>query len=213
MKFQMKAVLLLSGIETIIMGVLITFSITYMYHISIEQLQERADDTLVLIATAVGESLFISNLNSVQEIIDTAFHDIDNIDYIKVVCDEGRTLAERRKGHDLVLGRQLVSKRNIELGSVVFGTLYMHFSIQSCIDKVKEQLFVMILFAIIGLIISIISIWVASGKIVAIFEKIAAGLTTLVTSETPVEFHSTHFPELNKVVYAYNRLINQIHPN
>ena len=138
MSLRIRAMVILGAIEAVTLAILIAASLTYLHRAGLTQAQQHAE-ALRLIRAAVAESLFVVNEHSAAEVIDSAFHEIPAITYLQITGDDGRLIAEKRKGSDLT-GRALYLHDSIELGGVEFGKLHMHFSTAQVFQSTPDQL-------------------------------------------------------------------------
>lgn len=210
MTLRARALLVLGGIEALTMLVLIVASMVYLHRAGLERVQQRAEDALRLIRAAVAESLFVVNVHSAAEVIDSAFHEIPAISYLQVIDDTGQVIAEKRKGSDLT-GRFLYLSDSIELGGVEFGTLHLHFSTQELGNMVQRQTLILSGFALLGLAISASISWFALGRLTALLEAMADGLHGMDVT-APESLPVPPGQELGRLVAAYNQLIERVHP-
>lgn len=204
--------LILGTIEAATMALLIVASLTYLHRAGLAQAQQHAEDALRLIRAAVAESLFVVNNNSAAEVIDSAFGEIPDISYLRITGEDGQLLAEKRKGSDLT-GRSLYLQDAIELGSIEFGQLHMHWSTASVTASVERQSFVLSAFALLGLAVSGVISWFALGRLTALLAAMESGLHDLARQAPPESLPVPPGQELGRLVSAYNHLIERLHPS
>lgn len=212
MKLKTRAVLILGLIQTVVMLSIILVSMLYLYNLGMAQIRERANDTLVLISSAVAESFFVSNLPSAKEIVDTAFHDIPGIDYIQVIDENNMVVVEKRKGHDLTPDAQIIVTRTIELGGINFGTFHMHYSTAVVTDAVRQQTAMLLFFSLIGLIVSSILTWFAVERFGNLLENIRIGFENIILDKATIALKVPKAQELSNLVNTYNKLVQKLHP-
>ena len=212
MSLRLRAMLILGSIEAATMMVLVVASLTYLHRTGLNQAQQHAEDALRLIRAAVAESLFVVNEHSAAEVIDSAFYEIPDISYLQIIGEDGKMLAEKRKGSDLT-GRSLYLHDSIELGGVEFGQLHMHWSTAAVTASVQRQSGLLGAFAALGLAVSGLVTWFAMGKLGDLLATMETGLREL-SCATPTEpLPVPPGQELGRLVSAYNHLIERLHPS
>ena len=164
MSLRIRAMVILGTIEAVTLIIIVVASLTYLHRAGLAQAQQHAEDALRLIRAAVAESLFVVNEHSAAEVIDSAFHEIPAITYLQITGDDGRMIAEKRKGSDLT-GRALYLHDSVEFGGVEFGKLRLHFSTAQVSAAVERQSLILGSFALVGLAVSGLITWFATGKL------------------------------------------------
>ena len=211
MSLRIRAMVILGAIEAVTLAILIAASLTYLHRAGLTQAQQHAE-ALRLIRAAVAESLFVGNEHSAAEVIDSAFHEIPAITYLQITGDDGRLIAEKRKGSDLT-GRALYLHDSIELGGVEFGKLHMHFSTAQVTAAVERQSLILGSFALVGLAVSGLITWFATGKLAELLQAMESGLKDLAGQAPPDPLPVPPGQELGRLVSAYNHLIERLHPS
>ena len=211
MNLRSKTSFFLGTLQFFIILCTLLVSGIYLYHIELKTFQERSDDTLVLISAAVAESLFVVNANSAREIVDLAFSEITNIDYIKILDENNKVIVEKRRGHSLLKGAHIVSKRTIKFVGTVFGTLYLEFSLHELFDKLAEHLFILFSLGLLGLSVSSIVIWWVLTNMTRTLKNLDEGMLNLI-EDTPIMVQESKTQELNNLVKTYNLLVQKFHP-
>lgn len=212
MSLRVRAMLILGTIEAVTMLVIVVASLTYLHRAGLAQAQQHAEDALRLIRAAVEESLFVVNNNSAREVIDSAFSEIPDIAYLRITGDDGQTIAEKRKGSDLI-NRSLYLQDSIELGGIEFGKLHMHWSTASVSAEVQRQSLILGAFALLGLAVSGLISWFALGRLTGLLSAMESGLKDLALQAPPEPLPVPPGQELGRLVSAYNHLIERLHPS
>lgn len=213
MSLRVRAMLILGGIKALTLLIIIGLSLGYMYRSGLNQAQTRAEDAVRLIRASVAESMFVFNNNSAAEVIDSAFSEIPDLTYLKIADEHGAMIAEKRKGSDLSGDNIICLRETIELGSINFGTLYLHYSTAAVSEWVKRQSWVLGSFALLGMAISNIITWFAVGKLGDVLAAMEQGLHEMARSAAPESLPIPPGQELGRLVTAYNRLIERLHPS
>lgn len=206
MSLRAKIVIWFISIQIITVFIISSISITYLYHAGIQRVTIHAQDALNLISAAVAESLFVVNLNSAKEIIDSAFNEIESISFLQIRGENNEVLGEKRKGIDLTYS-SIQLKRTIELGGITFGTLRLHFSTKTVQDLIWDQ--TLLLWSIAAIIISISTIFVylVANKTIDIIEEIRKGVVQIVDDKIPAIIDKP--TNLTDLVIAYNSLVDK----
>lgn len=207
MKLRSKIITWFITIQVITAIILITASIGYLYYKGKENIEVHANDALVLISAAVAESLFVVNLNSAKEIIDSAFYEIEGISFLQIRGENDEMLAEKRKGNDLIFP-SIKIKRTIELGGITFGTLYMHFSLGNLYHLLWDQTIMLSAFGLLIISISALVVFYAANSVIKIIDKMEAGFNTLLVNKIP-SMIDEHDSSLTSLVTSYNELIKK----
>ena len=211
MNLRSKTSFFLGTLQFFIILCTLLVSGIYLYYIGLKTFQERSDDTLVLISAAVAESLFVVNANSAREIVDLAFSEIKNIDYIKILDENNKVIVEKRRGHSLLKGAHIVSKRTIEFGTA-FGTLYLEFSLHELFDKLAEHLFILFSLGLLGLSVSSIVIWWVLTNMTRTLKNLDEGMLNLIEDTPIIMAQESKTQELSNLVKTYNLLVQKFHP-
>lgn len=207
---RVRAMLVIGGIELVTMTILILSGIIYLHQAGLTRIHQHAEDAMLLIRTSVAESLFVSNRYSAAEIIDSALYEIPSISYLQLIGEDGEIVAEKRRGSDLT-GGYLSLSSSIELGGVEFGKIHMHFSTAELKNSVQSQPLLLGGIALLGLAFSAGVSWFALGRLTALLETLASGLSEIGTG-APEPQEVPPGQELGKLVEAYNDLIDRVHP-
>lgn len=212
MSLRVRAMVILGTIEATMLIIIVVASLTYLHRAGLTQAQQHAEDALRLIRAAVAESLFVVNEHSAAEVIDSAFHEIPAITYLQITGDDGRIIAEKRKGSDLT-GRALYLHDSVEFGGVEFGKLRLHFSTAQVSAAVERQSLILGSFALVGLAVSGLITWFATGKLAELLQAMESGMKDLAAEAPPETLPVPPGQELGRLVSAYNHLIERLHPS
>lgn len=207
MTFRTKILVWFLSIQVITTTILISAAIGYLYHTGKNHMEIHANDALTLISSAVAESLFVVNLNSAKEIIDSAFYEIEGISFLQIRGDNDEMLAEKRKGSDLIFD-SIKLKRIIELGGVTFGTLYMHFSLGNLYNVLWNQLIWLGAFGLLGTAISSLVVFYAANSVIHIMDKMEEGFNKMLADKTPTTIQNFD-SSLTNLVSSYNELVKK----
>lgn len=207
MTLRRKIIVWFVTIQLITTLIIITTSMSYLYIVGKERIEVHAADALVLISSAVAESLFVVNLNSAKEIIDSAFYEIEEISFLQILGENNELLAERRKGSDLIFD-SIKIKRTIELGGITFGTLIMHFSLGNLYILLFNQMMWLGAFGLTVTILSSLVVFYAANSVIKIINEIEEGFLKMLENKNPALIKDQN-SSLTNLVNSYNDLVTK----
>ena len=202
--------LTLGAIESVTLAAVSIVSAMYLYHTGMDQLEVRARETAVLLTAAIGESLMISHLPSVSEIVDRAFYDLIAIDRILVVDENGVELARKKRGHALIPGGHITLSESIKLGSVEFGKVTVCYSTAAVVEAVREKLTVLASLSLLAIAISASVTWRYTAGMTLAIAEMESGLRALSVGHAPDEAEYAQDNELGRLVASYNQLVMRL---
>lgn len=212
MSIRSRAILLLWSIEGGTLIIIIAASTGYLYQDGIGDIARRASETVQLLRNSLTEPMISRNYELAKYVARTAFDEILVLDRLIVVNNEGDVIADYQRGHNLYSQNHLTVSSPIFIADNCFGVVDAIYSTEYALMDAREHATVLSAFAVIGMACSGLISWYTLSKWAATINVMQSGISRLAAGETPEEFVEYHKDnELGRLVFAYNRLINQVH--
>ena len=212
MSIRSRAILLLWSIEGGTLVIIIAASTGYLYQDGIGDIARRASETVQLLRNSLTEPMISRNYELAQYVARTAFDEILVLDRLIVVNNEGDVIADYQRGHNLYSQNHLTVSSPIFLADNCFGVVDASYSTEYALVDAREHATVLSAFAVIGMACSGMVAWYTLSKLAETIGVVQSGISRLAAGEAPEEFVEYHKDnELGRLVFAYNRLVNQVH--
>lgn len=207
MSLRWRAVLTLGAIELGTLLVVIATGLYYLEQAGQREITQRAEETAALLKVAIGESLMIVNYASVAEIIDAAFMELPDLDYLAAFDAQGQTLGSKRRGHDLLHGPRIERRADITVGANVLGSIVLHYATDALTADLANQRQAMILWAGPGLLLSALITWISMSRLTGELEQITARLSAAAKGQAVAPIPEAPPGELGRLVASYNAAV------
>ena len=212
MSIRFRAILLLWSIEGGTLIIIIAASTGYLYQDGVGDIAHRASETVQLLRNSLTEPMISRNYELASYVARTAFDEILVLDRLIVVNNEGDVISDYQRGHNLYSTNHITVSSPIFLADNCFGVVDASYSTEFALMDAREHATVLSAFAVIGMACSGIVAWYTLSKWAETIGGVQHGICQIAEGETPAEFVEYHKDdELGKLVYSYNRLINQVH--
>lgn len=211
MTLRWRAILTLGAIEIITLTVVIMSSLIYLHQEGQHQVEIRASEVGSLLKTAIGESLMIQHYASVGEVVDAAFSELDDIDYLAALDADGNLLASKRRGKDLGEDDDhLEMIQHIMIGSTRLGTIKLRYSTDYLIECLTRQGWTMATWGLLGILVSAIATYVATTRVTQGLASVTGRLLDVAQGGASPPLPVKKMDELGQLVVAYNVAIKNL---
>lgn len=212
MSIRFRAILLLWSIEGGTLMVIIAASTGYLYHDGIGDIESRASDTIQILRNGLTEPMISKNYLLAEYVARTAFDEILVLDRITVTNEEGDVVANYQRMRNTYSNRHLLVSSPVFLADNCFGVVDAIYSTEYAIRDAQEHGIVLAAFALIGMSLSGVAAWYTLSRWAATISTVQQGINRIASGDTPDEFVEYNKDnELGRLVYSYNKLINQMH--
>lgn len=212
MSIRSRAILLLWSIEGGTLVIIIAASTGYLYQDGVGDIERRASETVQLLRNSLTEPMISKNYELANYVARTASDEIPVLDRLIVVNNEGDVIADYQRGHNLYSQNHLTVSSPIFIADNCFGVVDAIYSTEYALMDAREHATVLSAFAVIGMACSGIVAWYTLSKWAETIGVVQSGISRLAAGEAPEEFVEYHKDnELGRLVFAYNRLVNQVH--
>lgn len=212
MNLRLRIILILVSIEILTLIAILTSINIYYYQAHLHQFEIRATEVSKLLSVAIGEALMVQQYSSLDEIIDTAFFEIEGLDYILVTKENGEILGEKRRGRNLISTHNISVSSVITIGSYnnIIAFLDITYCTEALYDHIHDHYFMLILIGLIG--VSFSSYWTYRilTKVTNTITKITNNVNILINGEIPNEIPTIREDELGRLVNNYNKLVQEL---
>lgn len=212
MSIRSRAILLLWSIEGGTLVIIIAASTGYLYQDGVGDIESRASDTIQILRNGLTDPMISKNYLLAEYAARTAFDEILVLDRITVTNAEGDVVADYQRMRNTYSERHLLVSSPVFLAENCFGVVDAVYSTEYAIRDAQEHAIVLAAFAIIGMACSGMVAWYTLSKWAETISDVQRGICQIASGDTPDEFLEYHKDnELGRLVFAYNRLINQVH--
>lgn len=194
------------------MIVIILASTGYLYHDGIGDIESRASDTIQILRNGLTEPMISKNYLLAEYVARTAFDEILALDRITVTNEEGDVVADYQRMRNTYSKRHLLVSSPVFLAGNCFGVVDAIYSTENAIRDAQEHAVVLVAFALIGMSLSGVAAWYTLSRWAATISTVQQGINRIASGDAPEEFITYNKDnELGRLVYSYNKLINQMH--
>ena len=212
MSIRFRAILLLWSIEGGTLIVIILASTGYLYHDGLGDIEGRASDTIQILRNGLTEPMISKNYLLAEYVARTAFDEILVLDRITVTNEEGEVVADYQRMRNTYSNRHLRVSSPVFLADNCFGVVDVIYSTEYAIRDAQEHAIVLAAFALIGMSLSGVAAWYTLSRWAATISTVQQGINRIASGDAPEEFITYNKDnELGRLVYSYNKLINQMH--
>lgn len=201
MTFRKELIIGITIIELIFLSILIYTSIHYVHEVTHNQLQEHANVSAALVATAVENSIMANDIGTMNAIA-TKVHEITPC-LLKITTDDHHDIEKDSCNGDnnIIYGYNIIMRNNYVFGTVIVGIsdIKLHHLI---VNMWKE----LTIIAVIGLFFSILFSIILTNWLENILISIQKNLINLKTNEyiKPIMYSAND--ELGKLINQLNNL-------
>lgn len=212
MSLRVRAALLLLGIEGGTMLLIIIASTGYLFRDGMGDIDRRAQETSAIVRVALAGPMYDRNEYLILATAHDVFSWIEDVDRIDVTDEGGEVLASFQRGHNLTSSDHIAVSSPIYLGETCFGLVDIVYSIEDAKRDAQSHVWALGSFAILGMACSGMVAWFTLSRWSEMISTVQQGICKIAEGDPPEEFVDYHKDdELGKLVYSYNKLINQMH--
>ena len=212
MSLRVRAILLLWGIEGGTLTLVVLVSAGYLFQDGLGDIDRRAQETSAIVRVSLAGPMYERNALLVRETAHDVFSWIEDVDSIEVTDEAGEVLASFQRGHNLTSTDHISVSSPIYLGETCFGIVEIVYSVEDAKKDAQSHIWALGSFAILGMACSGVVAWYTLSRWAELVNTVRHGICKIAEGEAPEEFVEYHKDdELGKLVYSYNKLINQMH--
>ena len=212
MSLRVRAILLLWGIEGGTLTLVVLISAGYLFRDGLGDIDRRAQETSAIVRVSLAGPMYERNALLVRETAHDVFSWIEDVDSIEVTDEAGEVLASFQRGHNLTSTDHIVVSSPIYLASTCFGVVDVTYSLDDAKRDARSHIWALGSFALMGMACSGLFAWFTLSRWAEMISVVQHGICKIAEGETPKEFVEYHKDdELGRLVYSYNKLINQMH--
>lgn len=214
MSLRVRAILLLWGIEGGTLTLVVLVSAGYLFRDGLGDIDRRAQETSTIVRASLAGPMYDRNALLVRETANDVFSWIEDVDSIEVTDEAGEVLASFQRGHNLTSTDHIVVSAPIYLASNCFGVVDVTYSLDDAKRDARSHVWALGSFALMGMACSGMVAWYMLSKWAEMIHVVQTGICQIAAGDMPEEFVDYRKDdELGRLVYSYNRLINQMrHP-
>lgn len=195
-------------IEALTLAIVIGSALLYLRQEGRKQIELRAHEVGSLLRVAIGESLMVHHYASVEEIVDVAFQDLTDIDYLLALDADGEVLAVKRRGKDLDDDDDHIAMtQDVLLGETRLGTVLLRYSTDYLLERARRQGQTMALWGVLGMMASAVMTWMATTRLTRGLIQVTRRLQAVADGHHASPLPAKPGTELGRLVDSYNAAI------
>lgn len=212
MSLRVRAILLLWGIEGGTVLLIVLASTGYLFRDGLGDIDRRAQETSAIVRVALAGPMYDRNDLQIRATAHDVFTWIEDLDRIEVYSEEGEVLASFQRGHNITTNDHISVSSPIYLGETCFGIVDIVYSVEDAKKDAQSHIWALGSFAILGMACSGMVAWFTLSRWAEMINTVRHGICKIAEGDPPEDFVEYHKDdELGKLVYSYNKLINQVH--
>lgn len=212
MSLRVRAILLLWGIEGGTVLLIVLAFTGYLFRDGLGDIDRRAQETSAIVRVALAGPMYDRNDLQIRATAHDVFTWIEDLDRIEVYSEEGEVLASFQRGHNITTNDHISVSSPIYLGETCFGIVDIVYSVEDAKKDAQSHIWALGSFAILGMACSGMVAWFTLSRWAEMINTVRHGICKIAEGDPPEDFVEYHKDdELGKLVYSYNKLINQMH--